>query len=186
MNILLSIKGHIYEVSHFVKNHPGEGINNMYLNEYNRINASLLFNQFHSSNESEEHLINARNGTHPQIKYLGPNYFHKDIPKYYHYIEDITKIKMNDINNRSFFMFQSNEPYTINIFVKDAVGMTTVHNMKLNINDNKLIKCFVELCDSVNKDNNIITKIIEANSIEEFIKIYFINQKYIPIHIITI
>lgn len=181
MNILLSIKGHIYEVSHFIKYHPGEGINNTYLNEHNRQNVSLLFHKFHNSNESEEHLINSRNGNHSQIKYLGPDYFHKKIPKYYHYIEDITKIKLNSIDNKSFLLFQSNESNTINLFVKDGMGMTTIHHMKLDTKDNKIIECYVELCESVDKEKNIITKSIKANSIEEFIEKYFINQKYTPI-----
>jgi cytochrome b involved in lipid metabolism len=182
MNILLSIKGHIYEVSHFVKNHPGEGINNMYLNEHNRRNVSLLFNKFHSSDESEEHLINSRNNNHSEIKYLGPDYFHKKIPKYYHYIKDITKIKTNNIDNKSFLMFQSDESNTINLFVKDGMGMITVHHMELDIKDNKLVDCYVELCDSVDKEKNIITNSIKADSIEEFIEKYFINQKYTPIY----
>ena len=120
-NILLAIKNHIYEVSSFVNKHPGEGINSVYLCEHNHREVSLLFNKFHQTEESEEHLINARAGKHDKIKYIAPYYFLKRIPKYYHYVDNITTIDEKSIPNKSYFLFQAENEHrdnTINIYVK--------------------------------------------------------------------
>lgn len=196
MHTLLAIKGHIYEASHFIDKHPGEGINNVYLNEHNRKEVTALFNKFHQSDESEEHLIKAREGTHDKIKYIGPNYFQKRLPRYYHYVEDVESIDLTKFPARSYFMFPSldieTRDNTLNLYVVDGMRLITVHHLKLDtIEDEdknkylcgrKLVRCYVEVCDTIDEEKNVKTCTIEAPTIEEFIDTYFTKQKYEPIH----
>jgi hypothetical protein len=185
MHILLAIKGYIYEVSKFVSHHPGEGIRNVYLYENNKRDVSNQFDHFHTSNESEEYLIEARKGNHPTIKYIAPYYFQKRIPRYYHYIDNgIQNIKQENIPNKSYLLFQSNDnDKTINLFVKDAMGFISVHHLELVINEenNKLEKCFVQLCDNIDENENVEINTIEDVTIEGFIDKYFKGQGYNPI-----
>lgn len=185
MNILLAIKGHIYEVKNFINKHPGEGISNIFLSEHNRQEVSELFEKFHQTNVSEEHLINARENTNEHIQYVAPNYFKRRIPKYYHYIPAIGDVNIQELPIKSFFMYQSNEDNKdgINLLVKDGMGLLSVHHMKLKINDetNKLEKCFVELCSDVDENDNVITTILDEATIEDFVDKYFIKDKYTPI-----
>ena len=193
MNLLLAINGHIYEVSQFVSSHPGEGIANVYLLEHNRHDVSEYFLKYHQTNDSEQELIDARNNNNDKIKYIAPYYFQNRIPKYYYYVPDITKIDMSLFPNKSYFIFQSDEESnqdTINLMVKDAMGMSTVHHLKLMFNDNKLSECYVELCSYIdnmehsneNLDNaKIITTKLEDTTREGFIDKYFTNQGYQPI-----
>ena len=60
MNIIIGIYGDIYEVSKFVDKHPGEGIHDTYLKYYNRKDATVEFNRFHYTNESDEMLIDSK------------------------------------------------------------------------------------------------------------------------------
>jgi hypothetical protein len=182
MNILLAIDNHIYEVSNFVNKHPGEGIRNIYLNEHNRSDASLLF-----ENIAEDYLIAARNNDHDTIKYIAPYYFIKKIPIYYHYIPNIENINLKDIPNKSFLLYQSDDDpkLSLNIFVKDAMAFISVHNLKLVVSEvdklDKLDKCYVELCSDVDKDKKVLTEIIEDVTIEAFIDKNFKGQGYTPI-----
>lgn len=184
MHILLGIKGHIYDVSQFRLDHPGEGIRNIFLDEHNRREVSAQFEHFHMTNIAEEYLIEAKDGKHPTIKYIAPYYFQKRIPRYYHYVEgDIQKIKLENIPNKSYLLFQSNEDEkTINLFVKDAMGMISVHHLRLVVNEaGKLEKCFVQLCDNVDENEQVEINTLEDTTIEGFIEKYFTGQGYKPI-----
>lgn len=194
MNLLLAIKGHIYEVSHFVDHHPGEGIANVYLTEHNRSECSEYFEKYRQTNDSEQMLIDSRNNENDKIKYVGPNYFKQRIPKYYYYIPDITKVDLTQYPSKSYFMFQSDENNndTINVMVKDGMGLTTIHHLKLIINkdDNTLIECQIELCSYLDNlgnsnksldDAKIVTNILKETTIEQFMDIYFTKQGYKPI-----
>lgn len=182
-NLLLAIKGHIYEVSHFVSKHPGEGINNVYLNEYNKREVNMLFAKFHQTEESEEHLIRAREGNHDRIKYIGEYYFQKRIPKYYHLLKDLSEIDSEKYERGCFFIFPNLEDSKqLNLFVKDKMGMISVHHMKLvTDDDNKLTKAYVEICFDMDKDKNPITKTIESDNVENFMEKYFIKDGYKPL-----
>lgn len=58
--LVLCIEDELYEVSHFVPNHPGEGIRNLYLTAYRNKNATREFDQFHNDNEPHQMLASAR------------------------------------------------------------------------------------------------------------------------------
>ena len=58
--ILIIINNHIYEVSEFVKHHPGEGILDEYLQNYKNKNATEEFNRFHFTNEADELLLESK------------------------------------------------------------------------------------------------------------------------------
>lgn len=191
MNILLAIKGHIYEVSQFVNSHPGEGIADVYLREHSHQEVSEYFEKYHQTNESEEELIDARNNKNDKINYVAPNYFKGKIPKCYFYIPDITKIDLNKFPNKSYFMFQSDEHNMINLMVKDAMGMITIHHLKLIVNENGILsECFVELCSYIdnmensneNLDNaKIVTDKLTSDTIEAFVETHFNGQGYKPV-----
>lgn len=193
-NTLLAIKGHIYEVSHFVNSHPGEGIANVYLQEHNRREVTEYFEKYHQSNDSEQELIDAREGTNDNITYVAPYYFQKRIPKCYFYIPDISQIDLTSYPNKSYFLFQSNENNkdTVDMMVKDGMGMTTIHHLKLKFNEtsNELDGCYIELCSYIDNmensnenldDAKIVMDTLDAGNIEEFVDKYFTGQKYTPI-----
>ena len=80
MMILICIEGNIYEISDFVKRHPGEGINNLYIRDYKYTDVTELFEKYHNSNTSYEKLISARNNGYDKesgIHYVCSNFFRK-------------------------------------------------------------------------------------------------------------
>lgn len=195
--ILLSIHNDIYEVSHFINTHPGEGINNIYLTEHNGHNVTEEYEKFHQTELAYEELISAKNGNNPKIKFVGPDYFQKQIPKYFHLL-DLETADINIIskamNKKSFFMFPSSEKkdksdFQINLFVKDANGCTNIYPLITQFNNkeqpNKVTNCSVELYDIVMNDDleeqKIVTSVLDATTIEDFVEKYFIRQKYVPI-----
>ena len=194
-SVFLSIKNGIYEVSQFIGSHPGEGINSVYLNEHNRKNVTEEYEKYHTSELAEEELILAKKGENPKIKYIGPNYFQKNIPKYFHLIDlelaDVEEISKN-MTKKSFFMFPSSttidkSDFQLNLFVRDANGCVNIYplNFKFSGNSNKIEKCYVELYDiKMNEkleEENVITSVLDAGNIELFVDKYFTKQKYIPI-----
>jgi len=83
----------VYEVSQFVSNHPGEGINDIYLRHYNQKNVSQEFEHYHFDNEPIEWLISSKEkGFDPKtgIFYVGPCFFDgtKKLPHYFHHFTE--------------------------------------------------------------------------------------------------
>jgi len=71
MPIVLAVNGHKYDVTHF--DHPGEGINGMYLRNFKDKTVDKVFEVSHCTDEPQEMLEEARAfGEHEGIKYLGP------------------------------------------------------------------------------------------------------------------
>lgn len=191
-HIFLNIRNSIYEVSHFTDSHKGEGINNVFLREHNRQNVTSEFEKFHTSEIADDELELAKKGQHPMIKYIGPNYFQKNIPKYFHLIdmevadvEDISKL----MSKKSYFIFPSFDDdniFNLSLFVKDANGCVNIYPLILKHSDSsypqKVTKCSVELYDiELNdklEDENIITTVLEAGDIESFVDKYFTKQGY--------
>lgn len=70
MPIILEINGHRYDVTNF--EHPGEGINDQYLRNFNGKNVDLELDHFHNTNEPWEMLEEAKDcGEYEGIRYLG-------------------------------------------------------------------------------------------------------------------
>ena len=89
MTILIGIDSYIYEVENYSKNHPGEGILIVYLRNFNRKDATSLFERYHNTNESYDLLLQAKNKfnlTESGIRFVCP-FFKRRIPKYFHFIE---------------------------------------------------------------------------------------------------
>lgn len=93
-DILLLIGEDIYEVSKFIPNHPGEGIHDIYIRNFNRKNVTEEFEHYHFDSEPEDWLEKAKkNKFDPEtgIYYVGPSFFKKRIPAYFHYLVDDEK-----------------------------------------------------------------------------------------------
>ena len=113
MTILLGVDSYIYEVENYSKNHPGEGILNVYLRNFNRKDATSLFERYHNTNESYDLLLQAKknkfNLTESGIRFVCPFFFKRKIPKYFHFIEK-TKVQeyvnniFSDVKKNSFFI----------------------------------------------------------------------------------
>ena len=79
-DLLLIIENQIYEVSAFVRNHPGEGIHNIYLRDFSSKDVSQEYQRYHLDELPDEWLLQARTQKfvpNTGIAYLGPskNYF---------------------------------------------------------------------------------------------------------------
>lgn len=71
MPIILVIDGHRYDVTEF--DHPGEGINGIYLKDFHNKTVDKEMNHYHNTDEPWEMLEEARmTGECDGIKYLGP------------------------------------------------------------------------------------------------------------------
>ena len=48
------INNNIFDITDFIKNHPGEGIRNVYLIEYNKKKVDEEFERFHTTDDAYE------------------------------------------------------------------------------------------------------------------------------------
>ena len=74
MSILLTIDGHQYDVCDFVNQHPGEGHNGIYLEDFENQNVSEEFEYYHADKltRAREWLDKAKeHGEYNGIKYIG-------------------------------------------------------------------------------------------------------------------
>lgn len=204
--ILLAIHGKILDVSKFVDKHPGEGIRDVYLRDYHRKEATELFDQFHQTDVPMELIIDAKNfPDQSDIKYIAPNFFQKNIPKFYHCLDNnsFDNIDISVIPNKSFFMMpyypppdqpkeekedQSQKDHKICLFVKDAMGFTNIHPLQIRSQtikgipcQYKIERCFLHLYSDVCKDEKTLTTALEAKTIEQFIETYFTKSGYKPV-----
>jgi len=68
--VILTIDGHRYDVAQF--DHPGEGIKDIYLADFNNKNCTAEFEAEHSTDDPFQMLLDARKeGECEGIKYLG-------------------------------------------------------------------------------------------------------------------
>lgn len=176
-SILLIIDHRIYNVAKL--KHLGEGIRDVYLADFHRQDVTQQFQQFHQTDVPFESIIESQSFPSSDVQYLGFSYFQKNIPKYYHIVSDISKLSSLEIKNKSYFLFpdittkdKDNIKY-LNLFVKDANGFVSVHNLMLETTGWKLQKCYLELCVDYTEKGEVITKKIEANTIEDFVKQHF-------------
>ena len=89
--ILMAINDKIYDVTKYIPKHPGEGIKNSYLKNFDRKDVTNLFDKFHLTNEPDELLEKSINNENEFIFYVSPFFkFYKfnKIPKYYYFIRE--------------------------------------------------------------------------------------------------
>ena len=145
--ILIAIHNKIYEVSKFIKSHPGEGIGNMYLRDFHRKDATEEFEAFHFTNESFEMLKSSQDSFDEAINihYVCPNFFNikksfnksRIIPKYFHFLpNDPYGIEyMKDKDKNTFILRPSNSDKnnSLSITYKDDYG--DIHQLKITRSD---------------------------------------------------
>lgn len=134
--ILIIIDNHIYEVSEFVKHHPGEGILNEYLRDYRNKNATEQFNRFHFTNEADELLLESKEGTANGIYYVGPSFWKDKIPPYYLFFKNPlveAPIFLSADENRTFLMTNKSD-LSLRLFYKKN---GKVENVDLNLDETK-------------------------------------------------
>jgi len=143
-NTLLIIEDHIYDVSRYIKDHPGEGIRNVYLMDFHGKECTSLVDRHHTTNEPYEIMERAReNGYHKGVYWVCPNFFGKRIPKYFHFSPDgLDKTLENDGE----FSLKRNENDIFNsaVFTLKSNGNITDLIIKKNIED---YWCFEDLKD---------------------------------------
>ncbi len=88
--LLLSINDSLWECNKFIANHPGEGIQDVYLKNYHKKNVTEEFERYHFDNEPDDWLDRAKSSHYdPEtgIYYIGPNPFKnkRRIPPYFHF-----------------------------------------------------------------------------------------------------
>lgn len=127
--ILIELYGDIYEVSNYVSKHSGEGINGVYLRDYHKKLATPEFEKYHTTNESDEMLIEAKKfgkGEESGIYYVCPNFFTKRIPKYFHFLitDKYGTIFMENKPNKTFILrpSNSNKENSLSITYKNEEG----------------------------------------------------------------
>jgi hypothetical protein len=171
MTIILGIYGEIYEVSKFKDKHPGEGIHDTYLKYYNRKDATVEFNRFHYTNESDEMLIESKKigeGEETGIIYVCPYFFKKNIPKYFHFSKnenyDINffKSKSNDISKK-FILCRNKENLEKSLII---IYVNNNNEIKKNI----LTKLVNNSWNCIWEENNMLYKDIESLIINIMIK----------------
>lgn len=91
--VLLLIGNDVFECRRFIGSHPGEGINNIYLKEWNRKNVTEQFEQYHYTDTPTEWINEAKliGVSSEGIRYVGPiaSFFHssKRIPEWFIYFQ---------------------------------------------------------------------------------------------------
>lgn len=73
--VIVIINQHKFDVSNYIKNHPGEGINGIYLEDFDWKDASKEFEYYHGFKlEQLYHILELviKYGEYSNIKYIGP------------------------------------------------------------------------------------------------------------------
>ena len=123
--ILLIIFDDIYEVSKYIHKHPGEGISNTYLKNYNLKNSSKEFDKYHYTDEPFKMLEDSKNNKFYNVNniyYVCPNFFRNRIPKYFKFFENYQNADLFMLNSEiKFVLFQSfkNNDSELNFYWKD-------------------------------------------------------------------
>ena len=154
--VLLIIEDDIYDVSKYVSSHPGEGINNAYLKDFNLKNCSSVFDRYHFTNKPFEILEKAKKiGSYNGVFWVCPNFFKRRIPKYFYFhsenkkysfsndYEYILKRNENDIfNSLSLIIHDKGNIESIDI-VKNEDGLWKLYDLE-DENIEKLLRNFFE------------------------------------------
>jgi len=70
--ITIIYNNNIFDITNFIKNHPGEGINNIYLKDFNNKDVTKLFEHYHYTNDAFEILdLATKKGSYKGVLYLG-------------------------------------------------------------------------------------------------------------------
>jgi hypothetical protein len=138
MVLFIGVYNHIYEVSKFIANHPGEGIKDEYLMNYNYQETTDAFDKHHFTNEADEMLINAKeNGFDEEtgIFYVCPYYFQNKIPNYFHFFPDLEKMtpkKYMENKNPMTFILSSKDNYLILTIKNEDSSVENIKIQQLN------------------------------------------------------
>ena len=125
--LFIIINNNIYEVSNFIKNHPGEGILNEYIANYHNKDVTDEFDRFHFTNESDEILLQSRtNGIHLGIYFVGPSFWKKKIPIYYHFF--INPI----VDGKNFLSQQKNMTFIISNHTDNSILLFYKNNIVIH------------------------------------------------------
>ena len=175
--LLISIYNNIYEISGYVKTHPGEGIKDVYLRHYKNKEATDEFERYHMTNESDEMLLNARKegfDEETNIYFVCPFFFkNKKIPKYFKFFPE-DKYAINYINkkdNNTFVLRRSNSD------INSAVSLT-FKNDEGEINHLKIRKLDDNTWFTFWEDDEGETIEINEKYIEDIIQKIMINNEY--------
>ena len=178
---MIGLYGHIYEISEFVSKHPGEGIQNTYLMDYNKKDATEDFIRYHTTNEADEMLINAKKDGYDEetgIYYICPYFFKKKIPKYFHFFsKDSYGLEyMKNKDNLSFILRRNNSDIdnSLCIIYKNNIG--EIKQLKITRNSEKL---WYITCENINDFK--YTENIYYNIIEDVIQKIMIDNDYIGV-----
>ena len=174
--LLITIDEDIYDVKKFEQIHPGEGINNIYLKNFHRKDASVLFDRYHySKNEPIEILMNAKkHGNYNNVDYVCPNFFRKNIPKYFYFSSDDLYATnfMKNISDNSFVLRRSNSD-TNNSMSITYKQYSNIYQLKVRRGiDN------IWFCDWKDKSKPVT---IYGKDIEEIVEKVMISNSFIPI-----
>ena len=177
--LLICIEGHIYEISHYVTHHPGEGIKNTYLSHYNRHDSTYEYQRNHFTDESDEILyLTRREGKHPElgVYYVSPMFFsQKKIPKYFYFNPQdpygVKKIKEQPA--RTFLLRPSQAD------LQQCLSLT-YHDQRQEIHQTRLMKTGDQWIGEWDNEAGEREDII-ADTIEEWIQKTVILGGYLPV-----
>ena len=122
--LLIILFNNIYEISKYINNHPGEGIRDTYLKNYNLKNGSIEFDKYHCTDEPFKLLEDSKNKKFCNVNniyYVCPNFFKNRIPKYFKFFENYEQAELFiSSNNNKYVIFQSftNNDNQINFYWK--------------------------------------------------------------------
>ena len=173
--ILISIYNHIYELSKFIKLHPGEGINNLYLNDFKNTDATEVFERYHNTNESDEMLKKAMDNGYDEetgIYYVCPYFFKKKIPKYFKFlINDPYGIDyFKNMPNGTFILRPSNSNRKTSLCITYKDEESQVKQLKIRLMNN--------LWNTLWENEDGDTEDIIEKYIEDIIDKIMINNEY--------
>ena len=174
--ILVGVYKEIFEVSKFICKHPGEGIKNIYLREFNRCESTEEFNMTHSTDEADEMMINAKKlgfDDETGIYYVCPYFFKKKMPKYFKFFPNDPYCVdfLKNQNTNTFVIRRSNSNTQNSLCV-------TYKNDKGEINQLKLRKTDEKWYTQWENDEGDVIDVGEEN-VEDLINSVMISNGYI-------
>lgn len=173
--VLIVLRGDIYEVSKFIPDHPGEGIHDVYLRQYHRRNGTEEYEKFHYDAAPDEYLEKARDLKHdPEtgIYHVGQNVF-KDkrrLPAYFFFLiqDKDGQIILDQSQNKTFIVKpKENGTNTLLIALKDDNGNIIRYDIQLNKEKNTW-------------STTVANNSIEAPTVEEIVEQVAIKQGFSP------
>ena len=124
----------IYEVSNYINQHPGEGINNSYIARFHRKNCTDLFNRYHMTDEPFHILAQAKeHGEYKTIKYICKNPFKRRIAKCFTHIENSEPLQIIPYENQFIIKYKiENESYQDIIIIQNNTYRLSQENQIYN------------------------------------------------------